>query len=56
MVIKNFLSKIFSKFKDFIDVKNYKNNVEIIDIASELLKSHEIIAWFQSEVSGDQEH
>ena len=41
-------SKIFNQFKDFVEVKNYKTNNEIIDIASELLKSHEIIAWFQS--------
>ena len=36
------------KFKDLIKVNKFKNSDELINSASDLLKSKKIIAWFQS--------
>lgn len=39
--------KTFIKFENLIKIKKFANNAELIDSASELLKSNKIIAWFQ---------
>ena len=42
------INKIYKKFDNLIDVEELSNNNEIVDYASDLLKSNNIIAWFQS--------
>ncbi len=42
------INKIYKKFDNLINVHELSNNNEIIDYASDLLKSNKIIAWFQS--------
>ncbi len=42
------INKIYKKFDNLIDVEEFSNNNEIVDYASDLLKSNNIIAWFQS--------
>ena len=39
---------VYNKFKNYIKIREFHNNFELIESASETLKSNKIISWFQS--------
>ena len=41
-------NKSFNKFQNKIEIKKFKNNEELVDSASDILKLNKIISWFQS--------